>query len=85
MFIPKFVSRGLRSILANLDFGLKREGAVTHDLHEHFANGPMIEKLIESEKEAIKIGKQKEKPRKVVRTRSMTMEKENHFRKEMAA
>lgn len=85
MFIPKFVSLNLRAILINLAFGFKREGAVTHDLHEHFANGPMPETLRLSEKEAIKIGKQKEKPRKIVRSRSTTMEAENHFRKEMAA
>ena len=85
MFIPKFVSRGLRSILANLDFGLKRESAITLDLHEHFANGPMPETLRLSEKEAIKIGKQKEKPRKIVRARFMTTEDDSHFRKEMAA
>jgi len=70
MFIPNFVSRSLRIILANLDFGLKREGTVTHDLHEHFANGPMPETLRLSEKEAIKIGKQKEKPRRIVRAKS---------------
>jgi len=41
MFIPKFVSVGLRVILANLDFGLKNEGTITNDLHEHFAMSPL--------------------------------------------
>ncbi len=77
MFIPKFVSLSLRAILANFDFGLKREGAITHDLHEHFANGPMVEKLIESARKATK-------PRKIIRKRWFADEEEQ-FRKEMAA
>lgn len=79
------ISKGLKAILFNLDFGKKSEAAITNDLHEHFANGPMPETLRLSEKEAAKIGKQKEKPRKIVRARSMSTEEDSHFRKEMAA
>lgn len=52
-----FLSRGLKAILFNLDFGKKSEAAITHDLGEHFASGPMIERLIASEKEAVETGR----------------------------
>lgn len=37
MEIPKFVSVQLRTILANHDLGLKKEGSITYDLGEYLA------------------------------------------------
>ena len=79
-----FLSRGLKAILFNLDFGKKSESAITHDLGEHFASSPMIGKLIASEKEAVEIGRKTIKPRKIIRKRWFADEEEQ-FRNEMAA
>jgi len=71
------LSSGLKAILFNLDFGQKSEAEITNDLGEYFASGPMVEKLIESERKATK-------PRKIIRKRWFADEEEQ-FRKEMAA
>lgn len=77
MYIPTWISKGLKTILFNLDANQKRESAITNDLGEYFASGPMVEKLIESERKATK-------PHKIVRKRWFA-DDEEHFLPEMAA
>ena len=66
MFIPKFASPQLRIILANLDFGTKKEAAITHDLGEFFANSRMTTVLLMSER----MSAQMNPPRKIIRSQT---------------
>lgn len=86
MFIPTWASKGLKAILFNLDSGQKRENAITHDLGEHFASGPMPGKLIESSLFVVQNGISGgfHKPRKIISKR-WTSDEDGCSRKEMAA